>query len=310
MSLALPLRGWRLVRRPRSAIGWKVQVHGWLLVLPALVLLGAFTHLPAVGSLLSSLYSTPRRSRPAEWVGSAQYETLLDDPVFWQVLTNNLVFALGTIPASILIAMVMALWVNGRIRGRAAARLFYFTPTILPMIAVANIWLFFYSPGLGLLDQVRSGLFGAGETNWLGTPDTVMGALIVMAVWKEAGFFMIFYLAALQSIPPDLGEAARLEGASRFYYFRRVLFPLLMPTTLFVLINALIGSFRTVDHLFVMTMGGPNNASSLLLFYIYENAFVWRDTGYAAALTVVMLALLALLAFGQFFALDRKVHYR
>jgi sn-glycerol 3-phosphate transport system permease protein len=132
----------------------------------------------------------------------------------------------------------------------------------------------------------------------------------IVAVWKEAGFFMIFYLAALQQISPHLGEAAALEGASRFYFFRRVQFPLLMPTTLFVLINAVINAFRTVDHIIVMTRGGPDNATSLLLFRIYELGFSFWDTGLAAALTVVLLVGLALTALAQYIFLERRIHYR
>lgn len=153
-------------------------------------------------------------------------------------------------------------------------------------------------------------MFGLPESNLLGNPDTVLAAMIVVAIWKEAGFFMIFYLAALQSIPPVLKEAADIEGAGSFYYLRRIVIPLLMPTTLFVSVNAVINSFRLVDHIFVMTDGGPNNASSLLLFYIYETAFQYWQTGYAATLTVVMLILLSILAIGQFFLFDRKIHYR
>ena len=138
----------------------------------------------------------------------------------------------------------------------------------------------------------------------------MLGAIIVVAVWKEAGFFMIFYLAALQSISPSLAEAAALEGAGKWYFFRRVTFPLLMPTTLFVAINAVINSFRLVDHIFLMTEGGPDNASSLLLFYIFENAFKFWDTGYGATLTVVLIAILATASVGQFLYLDRRVHYR
>jgi sn-glycerol 3-phosphate transport system permease protein len=131
-----------------------------------------------------------------------------------------------------------------------------------------------------------------------------------MTVWKEAGFFMIFYLAALQQIPPSLAEAASLEGASRWYYFRRVVFPLLMPTTLFVLINAVINSFRLIDHVLAITRGGPDNATSLLLFYLWEVAFKFWDTGYGAAMTVVLLAVLGGLALGQYFYFDRRIHYR
>jgi sn-glycerol 3-phosphate transport system permease protein len=284
-------------------------IYGWLLLLPALALLALFTHWPALATLIDSLFSTPRPRRPAAFVGLDNYQAMLADPVFWRALVNNLWFALGTIPASIALALVMALWVNDRIAGRAAVRMAYFTPTVLPMIAVANIWLFFYTPGYGLLEQI-TGRLGLPTHNWLGSRDTALACLIVVTIWKEAGFFMIFYLAALQSIAPVLGEAASVEGAGRWYFFRRVTFPLLMPTTLFVLINAIINSFRLVDHIVVMTRGGPDNASQLLLYYIYDVGFKFWDTAYAAALTMVLLVILGALALGQFVLLDRRVHYR
>ena len=285
------------------------NVHGWLLLLPAAALLVLFTHYPAVATLLHSFFSTPKGTRGSVFVGIDNYRQMLDDPIFWQALTNNAYFALGTIPVSIGLALLMAIWVNGRIAGRGWLRLAYFTPTVLPMIAVANIWLFFYTPQYGLIEQVTSA-FGWPSHNFLGSKDTVLACLIVVAVWKEAGFFMIFYLAALQQMPPSLAEAAAIEGASRWTFFRRVTFPLLMPTTVFVLVNAIINSFRLVDHVVVMTKGGPDNASSLLLYYVYEVGFRFWDSAYAAALTMVLLVLLGLLAVGQFLFIDRTVHYR
>jgi len=287
----------------------RVHIYGWLLVLPAAVLLGTFTHYPVVATLLESFHSTPNGSHPAAFVGLDNYHAMLQDPVFWLALENNAIYALGTIPASITLALLMALWVNGKIRGRGALRLAYFTPTVLPMIAVANIWLFFYTPDYGLLDQLRH-LFGFAAHNWLGDPATALPCLMVVTIWKESGFFMIFYLAALQQIPPVLGEAAAMEGAKRLYFFRRVTFPLLMPTTLFILVNAVINAFRVVDHVVVMTRGGPDNATELLLFYIYEVAFKYWDTAYGAALTMVLLVILAGSALGQFLYFDRRVHYR
>jgi sn-glycerol 3-phosphate transport system permease protein len=284
-------------------------VHGWLLLLPALVFIFLFTHVPAVVTVWNSFFSTPRGRRPSEFVGLENYERLAADPVFWKVLTNNLWFALGTIPLSIGLAIAMALFVNRQFLGRGLTRMAYFTPTVLPLIAVANIWLFFYTPGFGLIDQVLR-VFGYGQTNLLGDPDTALAAIIVVTIWKEAGFFMIFYLAALQAIPPQLAEAARIEGAGSWTIFRRITFPLMMPTTLFVSINAVINSFRMVDHIFILTGGGPDNASSLLLYYIYETSFRFWDTAYGATLTVVMLVLLCVLAIGQFFLFDRKVHYK
>ena len=288
----------------------KKHVYGWLLLAPAAVLLVAFTHYPAAATLFQSLFSTGTAVRPAKFVGLGNFAALLDDPVLARVLWNNFWFALGTIPTSIALALLMAVWVNEKLPARALVRMAYFTPTVLPMIAVANLWLFFYTPQIGLLDQLLSALFGARSHNWLGDPHTVMMCLAAMTVWKEAGFFMIFYLAALQTLPPELAEASRIEGASRWYFFRRVTFPLLMPTTLFVLVNATINSFKLVDHLFILTKGGPDNASNLLLYYIYQVAFSFFDTAYAATLTVVLLALLAALAVIQFQLVERRVHYR
>jgi len=276
--------------------------------LPAAALLALFTHWPVLGTVWDSFHATPRAGR-SPFVGFENYDVMFADEVFWRSLVNNLWYALGTIPVSIALAIVMALWVNSAMRGRTWLRMAFFTPTILPMIAVANIWLFFFTPQYGLLEQAV-GALGLPSHNWLGDPKTALGCVMVVAVLKEAGFFMIFYLAALQSIPPSLGEAAALEGASRFYYFRRVVFPLLMPTTLFVLVNAVINSFRLVDHIVVMTRGGPNNATSLLLFHIYQVGFSFWDTGYAAALTVVLLAILAAFAVGQFLFLEKRVHYQ
>jgi sn-glycerol 3-phosphate transport system permease protein len=286
-----------------------VHVQGWLLALPAAVLLATFTHVPAVSTVIDSFFSTPHGRRPAAFIGLDQYRTMLADPIFWRALENNLVYALITVPVAIALALAMALWVKGHIRGRAALRLAFFTPTILPMVAAANIWLFFYTPDYGLLNQIIR-LFGFGSVNWLGSPATALPALMALTIWKESGFFMIFFLAALQQVPPSLYEAARMENAGRWLVFRRITWPLVMPTTLFVAVNALINAFRVVDQVIAMTGGGPNNATTLLLFYIFQVAFSFWDTGYAAALSTVLLSVLAIVALLQFFLLDRKVHYR
>jgi len=280
-----------------------------LLLLPAMVLLVGFTHFPAVATFIDSLMSTPRAGRAAVFVGMENYRVMLEDPIFWKSVMNNFWFAFITIPFSIGMSILMALWVNDKIAGRDFLRTAFFLPTVLPMIAVANIWIFFYTPGYGLVNQILQ-LFGFAGHNWLGEPNLVLGSVIVVAIWKEAGFFMIFYLAALQSLSPSYKEAAQIEGASAWYFFRRIQWPLLMPTTIFVLINALINAFRMVDHIIVMTKGGPDNASSLILFYLYEVGFKFWDQGYASVLTVVLLCILALVGLLQFFILDRRAHYQ
>ncbi|WP_407048673.1 carbohydrate ABC transporter permease [Methyloraptor flagellatus] len=297
-------------RRPAARRrAWLQSTEAWLLLLPSVVIFAAFTHIPTVRTLIDSFFSTPKGARPARFVGLDNYEALVADPIFWKSLANNAVYAAGTIPAAVGLALAMALWVNGRAPGRALLRMAYFTPTVLPMIAVGNIWLFFYTPDYGLIDQIGR-LFGFAAGNWLGTPSTALPAVMIVAIWKEAGFFMIFYLAALQQIPPELREAATIEGASRFTFFRRVTWPLLMPVTLFVLVNAVINAFRTIDHIFLMTGGGPDNATNVLLFHLYETGFKFWDQGQATALTMVLVGLLALLALVQFLIAGRGVHYR
>jgi len=285
----------------------------WLIALaflaPALILLFGFTHYPAIQTVIDSFWSTARGRRPSVFVGTDNYARMLGDPVFLRAMINNAIYGAITIPVSIALALAMALFVQGRILGRGFLRMAFFTPTVLPLIAVANIWLFFYLPGFGLFEQIRNAL-GLSPRNWIGSPATALYGVTVVTVWAQAGFFMIFYLAALQTIPASLREAAAIEGCGRFTFFRRVTWPLIMPTTLFISVNATINAFRTVDHIFVMTQGGPNNASMLLLYYIYEQGFRYWDTSYASALTVVMVAILALVGIGQFFLLDRKVHYR
>ncbi|WP_163851830.1 carbohydrate ABC transporter permease [Pseudooceanicola aestuarii] len=284
-------------------------IHGWLLLSPALAMLGTFAFYPSVATFWTSLWSRGTRRRPSEFAGLENYRALLEDPTFWKVAWNNLLYAGTTIPLSIAIALAMALWANSKIPARSFVRTAYFTPTVLPMIAAGNLWLFFYTPSFGIINKVGA-LFGAPAVNWLGQPETALWAICLVTVWKESGFFMIFYLAALQTIPPDLKEAAEIEGASRWTYTRRIVLPLLMPTTLFILVNAMINSVKLIDHLFILTKGGPSDSSKLILYYIWENAYAYFDRPAAAAMTVLVLIGLGLLAAFQFTVLDRRTHYR
>jgi len=293
---------------PRTR-GLSLQVYGYLLLLPALGFLLMFTHYPMLATLCESVFSAARNGHPAQFVGLDNYRALLDDDTFLLSLRNNLLYAAITIPLSVVLALLMALAVNRRLRGNAVTRAAFFIPSLLPMVAIANLWLFFYTPQLGLLNKLLA-LFSLPAVNWLGQPDTALYSLMAVSVWREAGFFMIFYLAALQQIDPRLAEAAEIEGASRGYYFRRVQWPLLMPTTLFILINASMNAFRIVDQVIAMTNGGPNNSTSLLLFYIYRTAFSYWDLPYASAMTVVLLVILASIALIKFNLMDKRAHYQ
>ena len=280
-----------------------------ILLLVPCALLAAFTHYPLVQSVLGSFWNNGTKIRPSRFVGLRNYEHLLNDDTLMQVLWNSMLYALVTIPITIALSLSMALLVNSKLPGRPLMRLSFFLPTMLPMIAVANLWLFVYVPDIGLIAKFMS-LFGLPSPNLLGNADTALWAMMVVAVWKETGLFMIFYLAALQSVPTSLKEAARLEGAGPIHVFFNIVLPLLAPTTVFVAVNAMLNAFRLVDHVVVMTYGGPNNATSLLLYYIYKVTFGYRDFAYGSTLTVLLASLLGLLAFVQFKILDRRAHYQ
>lgn len=284
-------------------------IYGWLLLSPAALLLTTFAFYPSIATLWASVFSRGTRRKPSKFIGGENYADLFSDPTFLLVVKNNLIYAAATIPVSIIIALSMALWANSKLPARGFIRTAYFTPTVLPMIAAANLWLFFYTPGFGVLDQIGS-LFGFQSVNWLGQPETALWAVIIVTIWKEAGFFMIFYLAALQTIPPELKEASDIEGAGRWTYTRRIVLPLLMPTTLFIMVNAMINSVKLIDHLFILTKGGPSDASKLILYYIWEMAFAFFDAPHAAALTILVLAVLATVASIQFLFIDRRTHYQ
>ena len=288
---------------------FSLQLYGYLLVLPGLVFLITFTHYPALATVWESVFSAAHNNRPAQFVGLENYRALLDDETFILALRNNLLYAAITIPLAVGLALLMALAVNRRMRGTAFARAAFFIPSLLPMVAIANLWLFFYTPQVGLLNQLLA-MFSLPAVNWLGDPDSALYCLMAVSVWREAGFFMIFYLAALQQIDPKLAEAAEIEGASRGYFFRRIQWPLLMPTTLFILINASMNAFRIVDQVIAMTNGGPDNSTSLLLFYIYRTAFSYWYLPYASAMTTVLLVILASIALIKFNLLDKRAHYQ
>ncbi|RHW31169.1 sugar ABC transporter permease [Neobacillus notoginsengisoli] len=280
----------------------------WILLLPSLIFLVLFTFYPIVKTVYLSFYNSEMGVSTPFFVGFDNFSRMMEDEIFWKVLKNNIIFAIGTVPVGVGLGLLMAILINRSIFWNGIVKTFFFYPVVIPIIAAANIWLFIYTPEYGMLSKVLS-VFGIENVNVLGHSNTVLLGMMVMLIWKEAGFFMIFYLAGLQNVPRELYEASMIDGASGWYRFRKITFPLIMPTTLFVMIIAITNAFKLVDHLVVMTQGGPDNASNLLLYYIYENAFKFMDYGMAATLTLVMLVLLVIISSIQFFSVDKKIHY-
>lgn len=284
------------------------KIRPYLFLLPSLVFLATFTYYPILSALEMSLYWVTATATRASFVGLQNYRDLAKDPILLQVLRNSAEFLIGTLPVTVALALVLALLLNRAHFLTTPFRTAFFYPTLLPLVGAAAIWLFICTPGYGLLDVYLHRIVG-GEVNWLMSPRLALPAVMVLTVWKNAGYYMLFYLAGLQTIPAELYEVARIEGASAWQQFRGITFPLLGPTTLFVLVIASIHTFQSVDQIWLMTGGGPDNTTNLLLFYVYQVAFMFFDFGKAAVLTVFLIALLTAIAAASFRVLERRIHY-
>ena len=282
---------------------WKRTLTGWLLLAPSLVFLCVFTIYPIVKSIISSFYLDNLSVMQPVFAGFSNYIALFQDKVYWECFWNNLLMAIVTVPLSIGLAVAMAMFANSLKWGKAAARLGFTYPTFIPLVAAANIWMFIYTPIYGLLGYVNP------DWRFLADGKTAIWAVMVMLVWKQAGYIMLFYVAGLHGISRELFEAAKIDGANGWQIFTRVTWPMLKPTTIYVLIITLTNAYKMVDHLYIMTKGGPGNATNVLLFYIYQTGFDYWDTGKASAMTVILVAVLLVVTSVCFFVQDKKAYY-
>jgi multiple sugar transport system permease protein len=270
---------------------------------PALAAIVLFFFVPVAASLLLSftdfdLYTV------ASWhnlrvIALGNYSRLLGDPLFWVALRNTLFFVITGVPLTIGVALGAALLVDARaVRFKGFFRTAFFLPVVTTLVAVAVIWRYVYHPRFGLLNQAL-GALGIAPIDWLGDPRWAMPAIVLMAAWKNFGFNMLIFIAALQSIPVSLYEAASLDGASSVQQFRHVTLPVLAPTFLFVAVITVIGYFQLFAEPYVMTQGGPANSTLSIVLLMYEQGFRWWNMGYAAALAFVLFAIILTLTLAQ-----------
>ncbi len=281
-------------------------VVAYLFLLPSLVFLAVFTLWPIVSVLWGSLHA--RRGRSQIFVGLDNFERIFSDPFSQQVIVNTVGYVTLSLLLSVFGGLLLAILMNQGLRNIGLFRFPFLATIALPMVSVASVWLFMYSPRVGLLNDILGGL-GLPRSNWLSDPDLALPGLFVVYLWKQLGYFALFYLAALQSLPDDVLEAATLDGVTFWQKLRHIIWPLVSPTTYFVSTIGVLNSLQQVDHVFVLTQGGPNNATGLALYYVYEQGFKWFKTGIASAMTVVLLAVLLTMAILQFVYLERRVHY-
>ncbi len=279
----------------------------WYLA-PALAILLVFWIMPMLLVVLFSLFSWTYGTDP-KWAGLSQYHLVFSDPVFWQSIRVTLEFVSAVVVIGSLISLILAVLLYRGIRAVGLFRSLYFLPYVLPVVATSTIWLWIYQSPLGVLDRFIHALGGSGSINWLAEPNLALLALIIFTIWFSFGFTLLLFMAGLTNIPPDLFEAAEVDGANSWQQFFKITWPLLTPTTLFVVVINTINAFQSFTQIYALTGGGPLNGTTTLTYYIYETAFKFFNFGPASAAAVIFFILILTLTGLQFWVSRRSIQY-
>jgi multiple sugar transport system permease protein len=303
MSISAPPRVGSLRAQRR-----REMIEAYLYLLPTFVGLILFS----LGAIIFSVgisFTDWDILQPPHWVGLSNYVRLFTTPLNWQVFGNTLYYTAVIVPVGTALALGLALALNRGLRGIVILRGLYFLPVISSTVAVSLVWSWLYNQQFGLINYLLS-LVGITGPAWLADTRTAMPAVIIMSIWKGLGYNMVIFLAGLQGIPQELYEAAKIDGAGAWARFRYVTLPLVSPTTFFVVVLSTVAAFQVFDQTYVMTNGGPAYSTTTLALFIYQNAFQWFHMGYAAALSYVLFAAVAVVTLLQFRAQGRFVFYR
>ncbi|NED94319.1 sugar ABC transporter permease [Phytoactinopolyspora alkaliphila] len=282
-------------RRPRRSIpaGRKLRRAGWLMVAPALAHTILWIAIPVLATLVLS-FTDYQVFRAPRWVALENYVELWNDDVFRKATWNTIVYTFFTVPVSMAVAVVIAVLLNQKLRGRTIYRAAFFLPQVTATVAIAMVWLWMYNPQYGLLNGLLS-MVGVPRQIWLGDPSLALWSVIAVGIWQGIGMKMLIYLAALQNIDQNLYEAASIDGASKVQQFFSITLPMLKPATFFVFVISIIGAFQVFDQIYVLTDGGPANATTMMTYEVYRSAFQNFRMGMACAQSVVLFAFLIVL---------------
>lgn len=296
------------VAAPRRRLG--EALGGWLLTLPAALAFLLLLLLPTLAAVAMAFTDFELGVWPPLWIGLGNFEEMWEDRGFKQSFRNTLVYVGLVAPASVLLGLALALLIEAGARGRTFFRAVFFLPVVSLTVAMAAAWQYLLHPTIGPLNAVLRVLGVATPPAWLSSSDWVLLSLSAIGIWEQAGFNMVLFMAGLTAIPRELREAASVDGVhSAWERFRLVTWPLLGPTTLFVVTITMIRSVRVFDTVAVLTRGGPNKASEVLLYTMYTEGFTFLRLGYSAAITLVFLVIVLALMLLQTRVLDRRVHY-
>ncbi len=260
------------------------NVTVFFFLLPSLAIFIIFVVLPVIQSARYSLYDWNGLGPLAELVGLGNYRELVKDPIFWKALLHNVILLVASLATQLPLGAFLAILLTGKLRGTTLFRTIYFSPMILSDVVIGVMWSFMYNPIFGLFNTGLKALgLGHLARGWLGDPSLVLPAVIVVICWKYTGFYMVLFMAAIQNIPEELYEAARLDGASGWHLTRYITLPLLMGTGRVAAVLSMVGSLKYFDLLWVMTLGGPSHASELVATYMYKQAFQRFNWGYGSS---------------------------
>lgn len=283
-------------------------IYPYLYILPSYVFLGIFTFYPIFRAFYLSFFRDSLASPQRSFIGLDNYEYLFfEDHVFWTALRNNFIYLL-TIPIAVGLGLLAALIVDQILNKTTFYKAAIFSPTMIPMAAAAMVWLFIFTPSYGVLNYYL-GYLGIPNIDWLGDTRFALPAIMIVGSWKYIGYYMILILAGLQTIPETLYEAGRIEGAVGFKKFRYITLPLLGPHLFFVVLIAIVNSFQVIDQIYLMTRGGPSNATNMLIYYIYQQGMQFWDIGYASAVTSVLFVFLLAVTVLAFKVISKRIHY-
>jgi multiple sugar transport system permease protein len=285
------------------------QLPAFLLAAPAMLGLTLLLLIPTAAVLVLSLTDYELGEQTLRWIGLANYVDLLTDSTFRIALHNTIVYVAAVLPLSVALGLGIALLIEAGTRGKAFFRAVFFLPVVSLLVSMATAWEYLLHPTIGPLNQVLR-LAGIEPINWLGSSDWVLTSLCMIGVWENLGYVVVLFLAGLTAIPPELRAAAETDGAARAWdRFWLVTWPMLGPTTLFVVTITAIRCLRVFDTVAALTKGGPNKASEVLLHAMYLEGFTYFRIGYSAAITVVFLAMVLALVLIQTQLIERRVHY-
>ncbi len=296
-------------KRPRPACHAAAKAKPYLFVAPAVVILAIFWVYPILNMGYLSLFKWDLISPKMKFVGLENFQTLFADQQFWQTFANTVIYTVFVVGLGVTLGLFVAVYLKEHTKTNGFIQAVIFSPYVVSLASVALLWMWIMNKDYGLLNSIL-GFFGIGAVDWLGDSHVALASLILISVWKSVGYDALILVSAIQGIPAHLYEAARLDRAGSWTTFRKITLPMISPTLFFLVVVDAIASLKVFETIQIMTAGGPQNATNTLVFSLYQYGFQFNKVGYAAAIGVVLLALIAVFAIVYFKLLSNRVHYR